>query len=266
MKDFKNFKSYKKTNKKSSNIKKFFTISILFGILILIVSYSIYKGFYFLKNFEEKKIKYIYVTGNNIINSNYLINSLKIDNNTKLSKQLQIEVYNKLRQNPFIAYANVAIIKPDTLYIDIKEKKPLCIIEFNNRQLLFAENGQYITDSIDPKKIKTNKILHIKMSNLTPQINNKNTVLGLVKLYKKLDKLEKISYISMVGNKFDVFLENGIMVKANMENCDYDKSIERFKIIWPKLLPDIQKIESVSICYPDRIIIKWNTKEINSGR
>ncbi len=266
MKDFKNFKSYKKTKEKPSNIKKFFTIFILFGILILILSYSIYKGLYFLKNFEETKLKYIYVTGNNIINSNYLISNLKIDDNTKLSKQLQIEVYNELRQNPFIDSANVAIIKPDTLYIDIKEKKPLCLIEFNNRQLFFADNGQYITDSIDPKKINTNKILHIKMSNLTPQINNKSTVLDLVKLYKKLDKLEKISYISMEGNKFDVFLENGIMVKADMKNCDYDKSMERLKMIWPKLMPDIQKIESVSICYPDRIIIKWNTKEINSGR
>lgn len=266
MKDFKNFKAYKKPKKDYSLIKRKLLLILLSTFLVVIFIYAIFRGLYFLKNAQESKLKYVYIKGNGIIESKYLIKSLKIGNDTKLNNQLKIDVYNELIKNPYIAQANVATIKPDTLYIDIKEKKPLCILELNNRQLIFSSNGQYMTDNVDSQKINTNKILHIQMSNLTTQINNKRVVLGLVKLYKKLDKLEKISYISMEDNKFGVYFENGIMVKANMLNCDYDKSIARLETIWQKLLPDSKKIESVSICYPDRIIIKWKTKEINSGR
>ncbi|MGB9755290.1 MAG: cell division protein FtsQ/DivIB [Desulfurella sp.] len=266
MKDFKNFKSYKKPKKNYSLIKRKIILIIISAVLVVVFIYAAFKGLYFLKNAQESKIKYIYIKGNSIIDSKYLIKSLKINKDTKLNNQLKIDVYNELMKNPYIAQANVATIKPDTLYIDIKEKKPLCILEANNRKLMFSSNGQYMTDDVNSQQINTNKILHIKMSNLTTQINNKSAVLGLIKLYKKLDKLEKISYISMEDNKFEVYFENGIMVKANMFDCDYDKSAARLETIWQKLLPDVKKIESVSICYPDRIIIKWKTKEINSGR
>lgn len=266
MKDFKNFKAYKKPKNNYSLIKRKLILILILVIFAVVFIYVILKGLSFLKNAQESKLRYVYIKGNGIIDSKYLIKSLKISNGTKLNNQLKIDVYNELMKNPYIAQANVATIKPDTLYIDIKEKKPLCILELNNRQLIFASNGQYMTDHIDSQNINTNKILHIKMANLTTQINNKSVVLGLVKLYKKLDKLEKISYIKMEDSKFEVYFENGIMVKVNMFDCDYDKSTARLETIWQKLLPDIKKIESVSICYPDRIIIKWKTKEINSGR
>ncbi|MGC8706246.1 MAG: cell division protein FtsQ/DivIB [Desulfurella sp.] len=266
MKDFKNFKTYKKTKKNYSNIKRKIFLKLLLVLILAVFFYGIYQVFYILKNSQESKLRYVYIKGNKILQSNYLIHSLGISNNTKLNSHLKLDVYNKLKKNPFIENAKIAIIKPDTLYIDINEKTPLCILEVNNKQLLFSNDGQYITDNIDPKKIKVDKILHIKMANLTPQINDKKVLLTLVNLYKKLDKLEKISYIIMEDNKFGVNLKNGIMVTANMFNCDYDKSIKRLEIIWPKLLPDTDKIENVSICYPDRIIIKWKTKETKSGR
>ncbi|OSS41432.1 hypothetical protein DESAMIL20_985 [Desulfurella amilsii] len=266
MKDFKNFKTYKKQKKDYSLIKRKIFLIVLSACLFIAFFYGIYKGLYFLNNTQKSKLRYVYIKGNKILKSSYLVNTLHTGNNTKLNNKLKVDVYNKLMKNPFIAESRVAIIKPDTLYIDIKEKVPLCILDFNNKQFVFSNSGQYITDRIDPQKINIYKILHIKMANLTPQINNKNVILALVDLYKKLDKLEKISYIMIVGNEFEVFLENGVMVKANVFNCDYNKSTGRLETIWPKLLPDIKKIESVSICYPDRIIIKWKTKEINSGR
>jgi cell division protein FtsQ len=267
MKDFKNFKTYKKQKKDYSLIKRKIFFVVLLACLFIAFFYAIYKGLYFLNNTtQNSKLRYVYIKGDKILKSSYLVNNLHIENNTKLDNQLKVDVYNKLMKNPFIAKSSVAIIKPDTLYIDIKEKVPLCVLDFNNKQFVFSSSGQYITDRIDPQKLNIDKILHIKMASLTPQINNKNVILALVDLYKKLDKLEKISYIMMEGNRFEVFLENGVMVKANALNCNYNKSIGRLEEIWPKLVPDIEKIESVSICYPDRIIIKWKTKEINSGR
>lgn len=266
MKDFKNFKTYKKQKKDYSLIRRKVFFLVFFASLLIIFFYAAYKGLCFLNNANTSKLKYIYIKGDKILKSNYLANSLPIGNNTKLDNQLKVKVYNNLIKNPFIDKARVAIIKPDTLYIDIKEKVPLCVLDFNNKQYVFSNSGQYITDRIDPQKINIDKILHIKMANLTPQINNKNIVLALVDLYKKLDKLEKISYIILQDNKFGVLLKNGVMVEANVLDCDYDKSIERLKTVWPKLLPDIGKIERILICYPDRIIIKWRTKEIDSGR
>jgi len=265
MKDFKNFRNYKRTQKKPLHLRKFLWVFV-FLVVSGIIFYAVYKAFIFLSNTKNTQLKYVYIKGNNFLQSQYIYDTLRINNNTKLTNELKIQVYNILKKDPFIKNVSVAIVEPDTLYINLEEKKPLCILENNNRQLLFDTNGQFITDNIDTKKINTNKILHIKMLNLTPQINEKSVVLSLVELYKRLDKLEKISYINMEDNSFDVFFENGMRIKANMKDCDYKKSVDRLTMIWPKLLPDVQKIDSVSICYPDRIIIKWKTKEIDSGR
>lgn len=266
MRDFKNFKTYNKPKKKRFAIKRSFFYPIIAILIIFVLIFITWRILFFLKSIQKSDLKYVYITGNHIVDSRYLLKNLNIANNSELTNSLKIRIYKNLLKNPWIKTAKVAILKPDTIYISIIEKKPLCVIVLANRQMVFSDNGEYVLNYKVSKDINLNNIIHINLADYSPLINNPKVILDLVKIYKKLDKLEKISYIRIEGNNFDVYLEKGVLVKLNLFNCDYNNSIERLGSIWPKLMPDAKNVDSISICYPDRIIIKWKAKELKSGR
>lgn len=167
----------KKKNKKKI-ILKILIIIIILGSLI----------FYF----KNMKIKNIYVTGNNTLKDQEIIELAGINNYPNLFQTSSRKIEKKIKLNPLIDSVKVKKTFLGKITINIKEYNLLLKNEIDNT--IYLDNGQKITNDINIIGLPTltNEVDKDILNNFLKKLNTINK-----------DILSKISEITYSPNEYD---------------------------------------------------------------
>lgn len=167
----------KKKNKKKI-ILKILIIIIILGSLI----------FYF----KNMKIKNIYVTGNNTLKDQEIIELAGINNYPNLFQISSRKIEKKIKLNPLIDSVKVKKTFLGKITINIKEYNLLLKNEIDNT--IYLDNGQKITNDINMIGLPTltNEVDKDILNNFLKKLNTINK-----------DILSKISEITYSPNEYD---------------------------------------------------------------
>lgn len=260
--DYKNVDKAVEKKKKNVNWLKITGISLFFALIIFIFSASAY--FYVGYSKKHNVLKYVAVAGNNILTSKYIRNITQTDKSRYMDSCRVKNIYSKLILNPWVKKAYVAKLYPDTIYIKIIEKKPKSVFQTNKNMYLIAENGKVID--------KYEKGLNVNV-NLLPLIVAKNPkyiedhylLASVIKMYNKLDKFNKISYIKILSEGYQlVHFSNSLNVAVNSLNCPHE-AFEHLRKEWSNLVSKKDKLDSVSICFSNKFVLRWKKEKKGVG-
>jgi len=124
----------KKKNKRKLNKKRFYTFIIIFIFLVIFI----YKLF-------NINIKNIYISGNEILKDQEIIDIAKLQDYPNSINNLSFVIKNRLEDNKYILKAKVnkkGFI--NKVYIEVKENYPLFYYQVENKVVLY--NGSKVTD------------------------------------------------------------------------------------------------------------------------
>lgn len=168
----------KKKNNKKKIILKILIIIIILGSLI----------FYF----KNMKIKNIYVTGNNTLKDQEIIELAGINNYPNLFQTSSRKIEKKIKLNPLIDSVKVKKTFLGKIIINIKEYNLLLKNEIDNT--IYLDNGQKIANDINIIGLPTltNDVDKDILNNFLKKLNTINK-----------DILSKISEITYSPNEYD---------------------------------------------------------------
>ncbi len=167
----------KKKNKKKRVFKFFF-------ILIFI-------GFVFIYIFTLP-IKNIYITGNNILSEQEIIELANIENYPKLFANSSTSIENKIKISPFIEDVKVSKNLLGAIYIEVFEYNILLKDETDNQ--VYLSNGEKITLDFDYLGVPS-LINYVEPDILKEFLKKLNTI--------EKEVLSKISEIEYTPNEYD---------------------------------------------------------------
>ncbi|MBR6690750.1 MAG: FtsQ-type POTRA domain-containing protein [Bacilli bacterium] len=204
-------KSKKKKNKRKLNKKRFYTFIIIFILLVIFI----YKLF-------NTNIKNIYISGNELLSDQEIIDIAKLKNYPNSISNLSFAIKNRLEDNKYILSVKVSkrsfISK---VYIDIKENYPLFYYQVENKTILY--NGDKVKEKFT-----------------VPTVINQipNTIYDeFVKKISKVDKniLNRMSEIEYAPNdvdeeRFFILMNDGNYVYLTLNKfLSINKYIEMIK-------------------------------------
>jgi len=235
---------------------------VLFVLVLILLSFGIYFSIYTYKIYTKKfyVLKHIYIEDNKILNRNYIIkNVMNINSARSLYLYNTQNIYSKLISNAWVQTAEIAKFYPDTIYIRIKERIPAGILYKQKKKFIIDDKGSIISN------YGSNIYISTKLDNLPKIKINKNykqndlsNILNLsLKRFEKMDKIGKIDYIEVVSDSYELFhFKNGLIVAINALRCNAG-AYNRLEREWSEFVSRKDKIEFISICYHDKIVIKW---------
>ncbi len=253
MKDYADLKKGEDRGKGSKKLL-FTAVKFAFGILIFAgFVFAIVFGYQEISN-RYARLKYVVITGNSIIPTKVIKQYIANSGSGGLSSYSLSRIYFKILSNPWVKSAKIAKIFPDTLYIVITEKKPVAFVYYKKTVYLIDKNGSLI--SRYEKYVKLPKSLPkiVLKANL---LKDKQLLKSIVNLYEKLDKIGKINYIDVVSESYQVaYFDGGLKVIVSSIDCP-DIAIERFRKKWRYLNSVKDRLDSVSICFDNKFVLKW---------
>lgn len=203
--------------KKKTKIK--FIPVLVFLLLIIIVS--------FLVSFSLKvKIKNIYVTGNNIITDEEIINLSGIGNYPSFIKTSTFDIKKKLLSNSYIKDVTVSKKFPATININVLEYVPLFI----------KQSDKKVVVDIDREFISSQEVLGIPiLLNYVPDTIYGDFINEMKNTDNKIRRM--ISQIEYVPNEYDkqrflLYMDDGNLVYVTITRFEL---INTYNEIYPKL-------------------------------
>ena len=173
---------------------------------------------------------------NLIINSNLLIQKIKIENNSiiksdKIKKKLSFlykenlfflnikDIEKKLKSETFIESFSIKKIYPNTLKLIIVEKKPIAVLQNKKKKFYISDKGSII----NYRDIE-------KYTNLPTVFGNGENFYSLYNDLKNIQfPLEKIkSYYFFESGRWDLVMQDDKVIKLPVE--DYLSSLKNFML------------------------------------
>jgi len=251
-------KDYSEFNKNETirDKKKLIIKALHFTVVVITFSFFVFLIFYGYIQLSNRfaRLKYIVVNGNYILPKRLISSIVTSSGNIGFSTYDPSKIYFKIVANPWVKEARVATIFPDTIYVTIKEKIPTAFVIYKNSIYIIGKDGSIIDTYKSYLKIpKSLPKIRLK-ANL---LNDKQLLKAIVNIYEKLDKIEKINYIDVVSDSYQVVnFSNGINVVVNSFSCP-EVAIKRLAQKWSYLSTLKDKLDSVSICFDNKFVLKW---------
>ena len=242
---------------KGKSVSSYFIIEMakfMFGFVLLasVLFVLVYGYSQFSSRFAT--LKKVYVNGNRVLAASYIAKEgigefFKPINYYKLSS-----IYMSLVSDPWIKSARITKIYPDTIVINILEKRPIALVYTPKGAVVIGKDG-YIIDKYSPILKLPSSVCKIKIKQES-FLKDKNLIKSVITFYEKLDKIAKINYIEIVSDSYQVaYLVNGLKIGINSLDCPSD-ALKRLRESLPYLLSLKDKIESVSICFNNKFVVK----------
>ncbi|AEA33942.1 cell division protein FtsQ/DivIB [Hippea maritima] len=255
MLDYKDLKKDEKPKQKNVSFK------YIVNIAKLVVSLSIIAGFFILAAYaynqyssKYAKLRYVVIDGNRALPKTLISHIATKGSSLKLSSYKENIIYYNLISNPWIENARISKIYPDTLYIKVKEKSPSAAVILKKTAYIIDKNGSIIDTY--KQYLRLPKLIKISTPNKA-FLNNKTLLKAVMVMYEKLDKVEKINYIEIVSNSYQLaHFKGGLNVAVNSFDCP-EKAITRLKEKWNYLYSLKNKLDSVSICFDNKFVLRW---------
>ncbi len=254
MKDYANLS---KNGNKDENKKKFIFSLVKFLLSCIAVAglfMAIVLGYNEISR-RYAQLRYIIIAGNHILPTSIIKQYISDSGGSdRLSTYAPSKIYFKIISNPWIKNVKIAKIFPDTLYVVILEKKPLAYVYYRKKIYLIDKRGSLIGEYKKYLNLPRNLPKIVLKINL---LKNKQLLKSVVNIYEKLDKIEKINYIDVVSESYQVvYFAGGLKVVVSSFDCP-DVAIKRLKEKWKYLNAVKNKLDSVSICFDNKFVLKW---------
>jgi len=182
-------------------VKKRIKIKMLPVIIVLIIALVCYLGYSIM---VDLPIKNIYISGNNILSDQEIIDLAKISDYPSFIKTTDKKINNNLKKSPYIKNIKITRKIFNQLYIKVEENIPYFI---NTDNLLVLSNSKEIEND--------RSIVVPTLVNYTPDVKYEE----LIKQIKKIDidiwnKVSEIKYDSTEQDKdrFLLYMNDGNLV------------------------------------------------------
>ena len=242
-----------------NNINLYYAILTFLFLSIITVFY--YQKNFFLKNFyqtiENFSIKYEYqyknlnISGLNKVKYNFI--------ESKLSKYLNSSIFllpldkinTEIKENNWIENVKLSTNYKDTLFVIVKEYRPLGIYKFNNKSFYFDRNGKIIDE-------KNNNLNNDKFIIFTGQSSNLEArniieIIEIIKFQKKYN-IKEIIYIKK--RRWDFILDNNITLMLS-EKFPEESLLNYIKIEKNLVKEDMNNIKSLDLRNLNKTIIVY---------
>ena len=183
------------------------------GLIKLILFLALVGGIlYFLYNLCDTSIKNIYISGNNYLSDQDIIEIAKLDNYPDFYTTSSNSIEKRIKKNPFIKSVKVKKRLFQKLNIEIEEKRALFIYDDNI----------YFDD-----KSSSNNDLSINLPiliNYTPDVKFDSLIKKMTKI--DFEVLEKVSEIKYDPNEYDedrflLYMNDSNLVYLTLTKFDY---------------------------------------------
>ncbi len=218
-----------------SSLFRFTLLTALSGLLLFGIALGVQKAYLFCTSNPFFNVENIAISGNSRISSGEII---KMSGIKKGMNSLAVDLHvieRKLIKNPWIEYAGIKRELPDTVTIEIKERKPIFCAKKNNTLYYINAEGEIIAP-VESKNFISLPTLEIGLGGST----SLSQVADYIEFFKQsgfaLD-MEQISWIRIsAGGGFELFWESKkLKISIGLENWQ-----ENIKRIIP-VISDIEK-------------------------
>ena len=242
-----------------NNINLYYTVLIFLFFFIVTVFY--YQKIFFLRNFYQsienisKKYEYQYknlnITGLNKVSYNFI--------ESKLSKYLDSSIFllplnkinREIKENNWIENVKLSTNYKDTLFVKVKEYKPLGIYSFNNKSFYFDGNGKIIDEKNN--NLNNDKFIIFKGQSSNLEAKNIIEVIETINFQKKYN-IKEIVYIKK--RRWDFILDNNITLMLS-EKFPEESLLNYIKIEKNLVKEDMNNIKSLDLRNINKTIILY---------
>jgi len=244
-------------NDGENNVHKkflFFSIKLVLGSALFAgIVFAVVLGYNEVSR-RYAQLRYVIVAGNRVVPTDTIKRFISSSGSGGLSSYSLSKIYFKIISNPWIKSVRIAKIFPDTIYIVVVEKKPVAFVYYKKNIYVIDKNGSLIDRYEKYVKLPRNLPRIVLKANL---LKDKQLLKSIVNLYEKLDKIGKINYIDVVSESYQVvYFDGGLKVVVSSFDCP-DVAIERLKRKWNYLNSIKDRLDSVSICFDNKFVLKW---------
>ncbi len=257
---FRNKLITKDKSRKAVRLSKF-----LYLLLIVIAVFGI--GFSYIKiqtalnNGLILPIRHIYIKGAKHI-SNFTIKKALHGRNASLLTLNRKSISKYLQKNSW--FSSLTVIKrfPNTLILDVSERKPALVLLCNNKKWLVDTKGYRFKRIITHSERFLLPIVHA--SSCYDLKSNYNLYSRLLIVKKQLGKFISVKRIDIIGNA--IYYESGkgpvVIVPVRMNIKLINKHIHKLSSFWKyySRKNKIGNIDKISLVLNNQILIKWKVK------
>ncbi|WP_035587761.1 cell division protein FtsQ/DivIB [Hippea jasoniae] len=249
----------KKTSKTSTNRHKLdfivFIAKLITSVLFVVGIFAVVVYGYKQLSNRYAILKYIDINGNHVIDRNSIVSAILNPNLNNINNYSPQKIYMKLITNPWISSASVSVVYPDTIIVNITEKKPKAIVKTSKSTYIIDSNGSIISSYSKNLHLPENLYTIILKDNRF--LKSQDLLKNVLRMYKKLDNVEKINYIEVVSQSYQlVHFKGGLTVSINSFDCP-DRAIKHLKEKISYLNSLASKLKEVSICFENKFVLKW---------
>lgn len=242
-----------------NNINLYYTVLIF--LFFIIVSVFYYQKIFFLQNFYQsienisKKYEYQYknlhITGLDKVSYNFI--------ESKLSKYLDSSIFllplekinREIKENNWIENVKLSTNYKDTLFVKVKEYRPLGIYSFNNKSFYFDGNGKIIDEKNN--NLNNDKFIIFKGQSSNLEAKNIIEVIETINFQKKYN-IKEIVFIKK--RRWDFILDNNITLMLS-EKFPKESLLNYIKIEKSLVKEDMNNIKSLDLRNLNKTIIVY---------
>ena len=182
--------------------------SLTIGSIVLILMSSLI----FLNNNQSFNLEKLLIIGCKLTNEESINNQFSYLKNQSIVFIDKQEIRNKLLKNQFISDAEISLLLPNILILNIKEITPISLLKINNKDFLIDNNNKgfycssIISDGITLPRIQISKL------------DNENMVFS----HPSYNLIKKIHRNSLqLFNSIDTIISNDYNININFKNNGY---------------------------------------------
>ena len=154
----------KKRAKKTNIAILYFKITSLIAV-ITIMSFMFIFGYDLMTQCDYFKAKSIVVTGNHILSEQQILDQSEIDKNVNILSVNLSMLQQKIRSNPWVKDAEIMRDLPDKLIINIKEQKPIAVLDIGRKFFINSSGEIFKEKSVsDPNNLP--EVTGLKLSDI----------------------------------------------------------------------------------------------------
>ncbi len=206
-------------------------------------------------------IKHVYIRGTSNIPSNAIRKAL-YGRDASLLTLSRTRISRYLQRNNWFSSLTVVKRFPNTVILDIKERKPALLLICNNKKWLVDTKGYRF------KQITTHSeryfLPSVYASSCFDLKSNYDLYSKLLFVRKQLGKFISVKRIDIIGKAIYYRAESGpvIVVPAHMNIKFIKKRINRLRSAWEHFSRknEIGGIDKVSLVLKNQIVVQWNVK------
>ncbi len=260
--DYKDLGSKKSVKQKNS--KSRWKIALVVFVLLFVAGvFSALAYFYVGYTNKHYVLKYVAITGNKVLSVRQIKKLAELDKTGSMYDYSEKSIYSKLMLNPWIKKAYVAKLYPDTIYVKIMEWIPEGLIVSGKKKLIVGENGNVIDAYKKGLNVDISKLPRIVVT--SPNYIKDFLIRSIINIYEKLDKFGKINYIEVISDSYQlVHFNNSLNIAVNSLNCP-NKAFVHLQKEWGSLVSERGKLDSVSICFDNKFVLRWKKEKKGGG-